>query len=56
MMYEGQVEMDALRILRKIRAGMPWLPQIPSDEELLERTSIEVIDNDKDCIENGYSL
>ena len=53
--YAGQnIELETLRILREIRKSTPWMPQVPDEDEL--QGQIEVIDNDQDCIKNGYRL
>ena len=56
--YAGpEAGLEALRILREARRSMPWLPPIPEESELLAAgPQIEVIDNDRDCIEHGYEL
>jgi hypothetical protein len=49
--------LEALGILREIRQTMPWMPQVPSEAELLQLPrELDVIDNDEDCIDNGIRI
>ena len=53
---------DTMRLLRAARetGATPWLPPIPGDEELMERLEsgpvADVLDNDQDCLQDGWNL